>query len=103
MIIFSNIMVNLLTFSSIILPISLLVSSFFLLVSIWNNKRLNNSLAEDLERAQAEVEMVMSQIEFCSQTKKEKEMEIITNIKQKEALEKILVKAKTGKDQATIL
>ena len=42
---------------------------------------------------QSEFDMVLNQIEFCSQSKKEKEQEIFNNIKQKEAIEKILWKS----------
>ena len=54
---------------------------------------MNKSLTVDLHRMQSEFDMVLNQIEFCSQSKKEKEQEIFNNIKQKEAIEKILWKS----------
>ena len=54
---------------------------------------MNKSLTVDLHRMQSEFDMVLNQIEFCSRSKKEKEQEIFNNIKQKEAIEKILWKS----------
>ena len=52
---------------------------------------------------QSDIDMVLYQIEFCTQTKKDKEQEIFNNMKQKEAIEKILLKAKSERNQANKL
>ena len=80
--------------TSIILPMSLVLSSFLLLGHIWSNKRLNQSFSNDLGRAEAELEMVKYQVEFCKDVVKEKEMEILENKKHEEEVMKLWIKAK---------
>ena len=82
------------TITSIILPTGLVLFSFLVLGNIWTNKRYNKSLADDLGRAETELEMVLYQAEFCGKVAKEKEQEINDLIKRKEAIENVLVKAK---------
>ena len=70
------------------------MSSFLLLFNIWTNKRLNMSLVEDVGRAETELGMVLHQVEYCSQVKKEKDLEILNHVKQKKEIENILIKSK---------
>ena len=85
------------TVTSIILPTGLVLSSFLLLGNIWTNKRYNKTLADDLGRAETELEMVLYQAEFCGRVAKEKEQEVNDHMKRKEAIENVLVKAKEGR------
>jgi hypothetical protein len=88
------------TITSTILPIGLVFSSFLLLVTIWTNKRMNKSLADDLGRAETELEMVLYQADFCRTVTKEKEADIIENRKQEEEINKLLKKA--AEDRTTV-
>ena len=91
------------TITSTILPIGLVFSSFLLLVTIWTNKRVNKSLADDLGRAETELEMVLYQVEFCQTVSREKDAEIIENRKQEEETKKVLKKATEDRAAANIL
>merc|ERR1719318_1685754 len=91
------------TITSTILPIGLVFSSFLLLVSIWTTKRINKSLADNLGRAETELDMVLYQVEFCRTLTKDKESEIIENRKQEEEIKKVLKKATEERVAANIL
>ena len=80
--------------TTIFLPLILIGSSIFFLISIWSTKTFIRSLVVELDRGKEELEMVIAQGEFCQKVKTEKEKEIEEKTKQEEALRKILMKVK---------
>ena len=71
-----------------------------MLVTIWTTKRVNKSLADDLGRAETELEMVLYQVEFCRTMTREAETEFDENRKKEYKIKKLLKEA--TKDRTTV-
>ena len=64
---------------------------------------MNNSVSDNLGRADTELEIVFYQVEICLTVSREKEAEIVENRKQEEEIKKRLKKATEDKTSFHIL
>merc|ERR1711936_1425949 len=79
--------------TSIIIPFSLVAACTLLLVNLWSTSSVNKSIAEEVGRAESEVDMAQYQKEFCLLEVKQKEKERKVKIEEEQNVKNQLRKA----------